>query len=397
MGIYGMGKAFNLRYANSGQFRPQHVRFRQPSRPMMGNVSYTENTNVTIKNGPSGFWGFLGGFFGGLFGGGGMGMGMNMGMGMPMGGMSPFGMLNTQMAQPQIKTAGQTASNQLQNLKTLYPKFNIVADEGAKFSATDADGHLIGKQLSYEDMLSALAKAKETQGSGDGAGDGKVKKDDGAGDGAGDGKVKKDDGSGDGAGDGKVKKDDGSGKLKASDLKGYTGMMGVHDDVRGAQYDINGNATVSKETDESSGYPKTITVKGHRYEYQRTDNGTPIYKSLDGAGDEYRLEKDANGKFGLNQYKGDKGAGTADISTKRTTPAKNAAPPSAENNEPKSTKVTIDASQIKKGFDNSYSYTYIKVPHPPVTVSITHWETQGLTQAQIQEKLQAKLDEALGQ
>src|SRR5574344_1547096 len=139
MGIYGMGQAFNLRYANSGQFRPQHVRMGLRP-PIFGGGSYSETTNVTVNNGPTGFWGFLSGAMNGLFGGmnmGGLfGGGMNMGMGgygMGMGGFSPFGMGCFGMGNAaQIGTQAQNAGN----------------------------------KLSYEDMLSALDKAKKSEGSG---------------------------------------------------------------------------------------------------------------------------------------------------------------------------------------------------------------------------------------
>ena len=160
MGIYGMGKAFNLRYANSGQFRSQHVRFRQPSRPMYGgNVTYTENTNVTIKNGPSGFWGFLGGLFGGLFGGGmfGSSMNMGMGMGMPMGGMSPFGMLNTQMTQP---TTQKPNGDRLADLQKMYPDWNITSDGNGKYDAVNKD-QTVHHSGNFDEMCQLLLKDKQ--------------------------------------------------------------------------------------------------------------------------------------------------------------------------------------------------------------------------------------------
>lgn len=169
MGIYGMGKAFNLRYANSGQFRSQHVRFRQPSRPMFGgNVTYTENTNVTIKNGPSGFWGFLGGLFGGLFGGGGMNMGMGMGMGMPMGmgmgmqmgGMSPFGFLNTQMTQPTTQKPG---GDRLADLQKMYPDWNITSDGNGKYDAVNKD-QTVHHSGNFDEMCQLLLKEKQGAG-----------------------------------------------------------------------------------------------------------------------------------------------------------------------------------------------------------------------------------------
>lgn len=171
MGIYGMGKAFNLRYANSGQYRATHVK-RPPARPMCGGhaVSFTENTNVTIKNGPSGFWGFLGGLFGGLFGGGmggGMSMGMGMPMGMPMGGMSPFGMLNTQMSQV---TPQKQNGDRLADLQKMYPDWNITSDGNGKYDAVNKD-QTVHHSGNFDEMCQKLLKEKtpigEKQGDGD--------------------------------------------------------------------------------------------------------------------------------------------------------------------------------------------------------------------------------------
>lgn len=171
MGIYGMGKAFNLRYANSGQYRATHVR-RPPARPMCGGhaVSFTENTNVTIKNGPSGFWGFLGGLFGGLFGGGmggGMSMGMGMPMGMPMGGMSPFGMLNTKMSQV---TPQKQNGDRLADLQKMYPDWNITSDGNGKYDAVNKD-QTVHHSGNFDEMCQKLLKEKtpvgEKQGDGD--------------------------------------------------------------------------------------------------------------------------------------------------------------------------------------------------------------------------------------
>ncbi len=165
MGIYGMGKAFNLRYANSGQYRATHVK-RPPARPMCGGhaVSFTENTNVTIKNGPSGFWGFLGGLFGGLFGGGmggGMSMGMGMPMGMPMGGMSPFGMLNTQMSQV---TPQKQNGDRLADLQKMYPDWNITSDGNGKYDAVNKD-QTVHHSGNFDEMCQKLLKEKQGAGS----------------------------------------------------------------------------------------------------------------------------------------------------------------------------------------------------------------------------------------
>ena len=187
MGIYGFGKAFNTRYVNSGQFcKMPHVNIR-PQRPMFfGGHSCQTNTNVTINNGPQGFWGFMSGlfstgFFGnllGLFGFGGGGMGMGMGMGMPMmGGMSPFGMLNqTQMfpqgSQPKL-------GDRLNDLKTLYPNWNIVSDGNGHYDATSKDG-TIHHEGDFDQMCELLKKEKESQGAPsdvDDGGKGKAPKD----------------------------------------------------------------------------------------------------------------------------------------------------------------------------------------------------------------------------
>ena len=168
MGIYGMGKAFNLRYANSGQYRATHVK-RPPARPMCGGhaVSFTENTNVTIKNGPSGFWGFLGGFFGGLFGGGmggGMSMGMGMPMGMPMGGMSPFGMLNTQMSQV---TPQKQNGDRLADLQKMFPDWNIASDGNGKYDAVNKD-QTVHHSGNFDEMCQKLLKKPPVEKQGDG-------------------------------------------------------------------------------------------------------------------------------------------------------------------------------------------------------------------------------------
>lgn len=61
--------------------------------PVGGN--YSQTTNITIKNGPQGFWGFMGGLFSGLTG--------NVGIGMPMGGL--FGGFGIPMGMPMMGPA----------------------------------------------------------------------------------------------------------------------------------------------------------------------------------------------------------------------------------------------------------------------------------------------------
>lgn len=383
MGIYGMGKAFNLRYANSGQFRSQHVRFRQPSRPMFGgNVTYTENTNVTIKNGPSGFWGFLGGLFGGLFGGGmfGSSMSMNMGMGMPMGGFSPFGMLNTQMTQP---TTQKPQTDELGNLQKMYSKYTVLSNNDGTYTLTTGKGDNV-KTGTYAELMKGLDSEPEGSAKTPENKDQKPPVEDS-------GSTPRKQEEPQGAGD----KNPGSDLAK--EFSNYQGTMSVHDDVRGSQYDINGNSSVSSEKN-ASGYPQTITVKGNRYEFQRMEDGKAIYKSLDGAGDEYKLEKNANGKFALNQYEGDKGAGTADISTlksKSRTSSSTKTTSTNPNNNENTTKHTVDPNNIViLGNKASYQVNR-KPPLAPKTIEIDinpkdAWSADG--RANIAKQLQDLID-----
>ncbi len=318
MGIYGAGKAFNLRYAQNTYVPNRGINTRQTRQPIMfGSHCHCapQSTNVTINNGPTGFWGFMSGLFGGLSGGGMFG-GMGMGGFNPLGGMfnlfggsmSPFGALNAQQAQNPL-TGNQ---DKLANLKTRYPNHNIVSDGNDKYSATDKDGHLIGQGLSYEDMCKVLSKAKPEE---------KVK-------------VKVDDND-DNNDDNKIKDDNHQGKVNdsnvndnndkfgtvatADDFGKYNGAFTVHDEERGAIGDINRDSfKVSSEKDKS-GFPNIITVGGYQYSFQGVDSdGAALYKSQSGKGDIYRLEKNPDGKFALNQYSGMEGAGTIDISTNKS-------------------------------------------------------------------------------
>lgn len=171
--MYGAGNAYNLRYQQR-TYMPQVRTARQTVMPQRGGCfghSCNTTTNIKITNGPTGFWGFMSGLIGGLFGGGGLlgglfgnlfgglfgGGNSNMNMNM---GYSPFGMLNQAQMQPNTPAA----QDKLGNLKTLYPKFNIVSDGNGKYTATDADGKLVGQGLSYEDMCKALSAKQESNG-----------------------------------------------------------------------------------------------------------------------------------------------------------------------------------------------------------------------------------------
>lgn len=94
----------------------------------------------------------------------------------------------------------------------------------------------------------------------------------------------------------------------------FNGNVIVHDDGLGEKGDITGKTTVSKETGQN-GYPQKITVGKYNYTLAKVDaDGTVWYKSNDGSEQLYRLEKNDNKTYGLNQHAQDKGVGIADIS-----------------------------------------------------------------------------------
>ena len=334
MGIYGAGKAFNLRYAHR-QAIPQYNKPRQTQQQIFVGHQHCapSQTTIDINYGPKGFWGFMSGFagsgaLGSLFNfiGGLFGKGNNLQA-------SPYETLNQAQA---LQQPGQKSGmDDITKLKQMFPKHTFVPEGDGKYRARGEDGTIYGP-ATYEDMYKLLQQKPENHVANENDNEEKVK-------------------------DGKGAIDD-----QTSELNGYSGNMTVHDEVRGSQYDINGKATISSETDKSSKFPKTITVKGNKYEYQRTQDGIPIYKSMDGAGDEYRLEKSQNGKFALNQYKGDKGAGTADISTPKPNSRAVRQGNDGSIETPKEEKPTIDQQYIKKNFDGSYSYSFAKVPYKPV-------------------------------
>ncbi len=117
-------------------------------------------------------------------------------------------------------------------------------------------------------------------------------------------------------------------KKKASDkkykvptsveMKDFSGDITVHDDELfgklGEKSEITGKTTVSQDKGQG-GYPKEMKVGNYNYTLAKVDpDGTVWYKSKDGSGQLYRLEKNANGTFGLNQHSGDDGVGKADVS-----------------------------------------------------------------------------------
>lgn len=107
----------------------------------------------------------------------------------------------------------------------------------------------------------------------------------------------------------------------SAEIHKFNGNVIVHDDGLGEKGDITGKTTVSKETGQN-GYPQKITVGKYNYTlYRVEDNGTVWYKSQNGNGQLYRLEKNNNNTYGLNQHAEDGGVGEADVSKwKKTTP-----------------------------------------------------------------------------
>lgn len=94
----------------------------------------------------------------------------------------------------------------------------------------------------------------------------------------------------------------------------FKGNVIVHDDGLGEKGDITGEAKISAET-KQSGYPASITVGKYNYTLERVDkDGTVWYKSQNGSGQLYRLEKNNDGTLGLNQHAEDEGVGKADVS-----------------------------------------------------------------------------------
>lgn len=98
------------------------------------------------------------------------------------------------------------------------------------------------------------------------------------------------------------------------DIYKFKGNVIVHDDGLGKKGDITGEAKFSAAT-KQNGYPASITVGQYNYAFDNVDaNGTVWYKSQNGNGQLYRLEKNNDGSIGLNQHAEDDGVGKADVS-----------------------------------------------------------------------------------
>ena len=154
MGIYGAGKAFNLRYAQNTFVPNRGINVRQSRQPIMfGSHCHCAptNTNVTINNGPTGFWGFMSGLFGGLFGGGMMG-----GLFNNIGGYSPFGMINAQQAQPQQPQG----NNELANLEKMYSKYKVLPNGNGTYTITKGEGDNV-KTGTYDELIKGLDQSEK--------------------------------------------------------------------------------------------------------------------------------------------------------------------------------------------------------------------------------------------
>ena len=109
------------------------------------------------------------------------------------------------------------------------------------------------------------------------------------------------------------------------EMKNFNQNITVHDDELfeklGEKSDITGKTTVSEEIGQG-GYPKELKVGNYKYTLERVDaDGTVWYKSQNGNKQLYRLEKNNNNTYGLNQHSEDNGVGEADVSKwKKTTP-----------------------------------------------------------------------------
>lgn len=141
------------------------------------------------------------------------------------------------------------------------------------------------------------------------------------------------------------------------DIYKFKGNVIVHDDGLGKKGDITGEAKFSAET-KQNGYPASITVGQYNYAFDNVDaNGTVWYKSQNGNGQLYRLEKNNDGSIGLNQHAEDDGVGKADvskwkktttISSKKTqTPASTTTTTTTSTNNTQSTTTQANASQQK--------------------------------------------------
>lgn len=294
MGMYGAGNAFGLNYKPIGinYQQPQVKRHYGPigARQMPPQQS-TTIVNIDNTIGPKGFWGFALGFAQGF---------------LPFLGSKTSNQISTINQTQQAQTAQQPSNNnQLANLKALFgAKFEIVQDSDGRFSATNkSTGELVANNDSYEDTKAKLSgtNTKPKQKS-----QGTQKPETPAA------------GTDPKPGTQDPKPDNKYGTAaSAKDILGYKGVITVHD---GGESRVNGDIkrdNCSFEGGSEKDFPTKIKVGSFEYKFERMDGNHAIYSSVSGNGDEYRLEKNSDGTFALNQYDGDKGFNQVDISAKK--------------------------------------------------------------------------------
>lgn len=147
--MQGAGDAYARRYIQTNTFMPQHIKTRPaPQHTQLFGCSHQHcdtTVNYKVQIGPGGFWGGALGFLNGF-----MSTTQNNGL---------FNMGNWNLGPtPQMQPNAPANNDKLANLKTLFPKFNIVSDGNGKYSATNSDGELVGQGLSYEDMCKVLGE-----------------------------------------------------------------------------------------------------------------------------------------------------------------------------------------------------------------------------------------------
>ena len=390
--MFNMGKYNNVRLAHN-TYIPTHGNIRQPQ-PRLGlfgfgggNHSHCHThcgpQNITINQGPQGFWGFMTGLcqglFGGFFGGGmfgGFGMGNMYGMGMPgMYGGSLFNNLNclslgntvsmnglgdktideiigkkADTTKPKDTTETETETEtdkqkQLNELKTKYPDHTIEQNEDGTYTVKNSKGETV-KTGKYEDLIKPedntgvdqqdQGQVQQDQGQVQ-QDQGQVQQDQGQvqqeqGQVQQDqGQVQQDQGQVQ-QNQGQVQQDQGQVQqnqgqqtkavpVEANKIQAGThnGTFTVHDDVNGSRGDIK-SSRANFGAINNQGYPTTITVGQYTFKFLEVRNGTAFYQAAHNRNEEYRLEQNVDGTFGLNQYKGDRGAGPSTKATPTQTP-----------------------------------------------------------------------------
>ena len=150
------------------------------------------------------------------------------------------------------------------------------------------------------------------------------------------------------------------------DIYKFKGNVIVHDDGLGKKGDITGEAKFSAAT-KQNGYPASITVGKYNYAFDNVDaNGTVWYKSQNGNGQLYRLEKNNDGSIGLNQHAEDDGVGKADVSKwKKTTPANTSIRTDNELKDTMHINEKLDLKNTKWGTEKTYSPMTVTYGYSP--------------------------------